>query len=147
MENIFQDSVVWADEEYSDKVLDHFLSPRNVHTMPDADAEGKYGDPDCGDYLIIFIKVKEQRIDDISYVVFGCPASIATSSMLSELAKGKSIEDALLITDQDVLDGLDGLPEHKQHCSLLAVSALRKAIEAYQNKVNTDESNFGNRLD
>jgi len=116
---------------YSQAVIGHFLCPQNSYNMPDADAKGSIGDPSCGDSLTIFIKVKDNRIDEISYLVYGCPASIATSSMLSMLAKGKIIEEALEITENDVEEALDGLPESKQHCSNLGVSALRKAIDNY----------------
>jgi len=125
------------DEFYSEKALEHFMSPRNMHAIENADAEGYYGDPKCGDYLIVFIKVEKEIISDIGLLVFGCPASIATSSMAGELAKGKSLDKAMEITDQDVIDALGGLPEHKQHCSLLAVSALRNAIEEYRKKITT----------
>ncbi len=116
---------------YSQSVIEHFMCPQNASNMPDADAEGSISDPSCGDSLTIFIKIKDDRIYDISYLVFGCPASIATSSMLSMLAKGKKIEDALKITEEDVAEALDGLPESKQHCSNLGVSALRNAINNY----------------
>lgn len=123
---------------YSDKVMEHFMCPQNAHSMPDADAEGSFGDPACGDSLTIYLKVKDNRIDDISYLVFGCCASIATSSMTSVLAKGKTLEEALWLEEEDVVDALDGLPENKVHCSNLGVSALRNAIENYYNKQNQD---------
>lgn len=116
---------------YSDTVIDHFMSPRNAGTMPDADAEGSVGDPSCGDCLVIYIKVKDQRIDAISYLVFGCCGAIATSSMTSVLARGKTLEEALAITEDQVVEALGGLPESKIHCSLMGISALRKAIENY----------------
>ncbi|HPX93363.1 MAG TPA: iron-sulfur cluster assembly scaffold protein [Bacillota bacterium] len=116
---------------YSDTVIDHFMSPRNAHTMPDADAEGSVGDPSCGDCLVMYIKVKDNRIDDISYLVYGCCGAVATSSMTSELAKGKTLEEALSITEDDVIQALDGLPESKIHCSLMGVGALRQAIANY----------------
>lgn len=119
---------------YSDKVIEHFMSPRNVGTMPDADAEGVYGDPECGDSLTVYLKVKDNVITDISYLVFGCAASVASSSMMSVLAKGKTLEEALKITDKDIVDALDGLPEHKLHCSVLGAQALKNAIENYLNR-------------
>jgi nitrogen fixation NifU-like protein len=122
------------DEFYSEKALEHFMSPRNMHAIEIADAEGYYGDPDCGDYMILYIKIDNEIISDIGVMVYGCPASIATASMTSELAKGKSIKEALSISEQDVIDALGGLPEHKKHCSLLAVSALRNAIDNYRKK-------------
>jgi nitrogen fixation protein NifU and related proteins len=116
---------------YSEKVMEHFMCPQNVHSMPDADAEGSYGDPACGDYLTFYLKVKDSRIEKISYLVFGCCASIATSSMTSVLAKGKTLEEALNITEEDIVRALDGLPEKKLHCSNLGVSALRNSINNY----------------
>ena len=125
---------------YSEKVIEHFMCPQNVHSMPDADAEGDYGDPSCGDYLTVYLKVKDNRVDEISYLVFGCCASITTSSMTSVLAKGKTLEEALNITEEDIIQALDGLPENKVHCSNLGVSALRNAIENYLNKNRTEDS-------
>lgn len=116
---------------YSEKVMEHFTCPQNSYSMPDANAQGVYGDPSCGDALIIFLKVQDNTIQEISYLVFGCCASIATSSMTSVLAKGKSLEDALSITEEDIVQALDGLPENKVHCSNLGVSALRNAINNY----------------
>lgn len=113
------------------------MSPQNAYSMPDADAEGSFGDPACGDALTIFIKVQENYIKEISFLVFGCCASIATSSMTSVLAKGKSLDDALKITEEDIIKALDGLPEAKVHCSNLGVSALRKAINNYYKQSKT----------
>ena len=107
---------------YSIKVIEHCMSPRNAYSMPDADAVGSYGDPSCGDYLDMYIKVNDGNIEEISYLVFGCSASIATSSMTSVMAEGKSLDEALKITEEDVIFGLDGLPDDKIHCSNLAVS-------------------------
>ena len=116
------------------------MCPQNAHSMPDANAEGSYGDPSCGDYLTVYLKVKDNRVEEISYLVFGCCASIATSSMTSVLAKGKTLEEALNITEEDIIQALDGLPENKVHCSNLGVSALRNAIENYLNKNRTEDS-------
>ena len=116
---------------YSDKVIEHFMSPRNVGSMVDADGVGKFGDPNCGDSLTIYIKVKDNVIDDISFLVFGCTASVATSSMTTVLAKGKTLEEAMQIKEEDIVEALDGLPEAKLHCSNLGVKALRAAIEDY----------------
>jgi nitrogen fixation NifU-like protein len=116
------------------------MCPQNAHSMPDADAEGDYGDPSCGDYLTVYLKVKNNRVEEISYLVFGWCASIATSSMTSVLAKGKTLEEALNITEEDIIQALDGLPENKVHCSNLGVSALRNAIENYLNKNRTEDS-------
>ena len=102
--------------------------------MPDADAEGSFGDPACGDTLTFYLKVKDNRIEDISYLIYGCCAAIATSSVTSVLAKGKSLEDALKITEEDIINALDGLPESKVHCSLLGAKALHNAIENYYEK-------------
>ena len=112
--------------------MEHFMCPQNAYSMPDADGEGNFGDPACGDYLTIFIKVKNNIIDEISYLVFGCSASIATSSMTSVLAKGKSLDEAIMLTENDIVVALDGLPESKQHCSNLGISALRNAISNYK---------------
>ena len=109
------------------------MCPQNAHSMPDADAEGSFGDPSCGDYLTVYIKVKDNHMDNISYLVFGCSASIATSSMTSVMAKGKGLDEALRITEEDIIEALDGLPESKVHCSNLGVSALRNAINNYLN--------------
>ena len=111
------------------------MCPQNSYSMPDADAQGEFGDPACGDALTIFIKVKDNIIKEISYLVFGCSASIATSSVTSVLAKGKSLDEALCITEEDIINELDGLPESKIHCSNLGVSALRKAIYNYKEKI------------
>ncbi|WP_077369391.1 iron-sulfur cluster assembly scaffold protein [Anaerosalibacter sp. Marseille-P3206] len=116
---------------YSDKVIEHFMSPRNVGSMVDADGVGKFGDPNCGDSLTIYIKVKDDVIEDISFLVFGCTASVATSSMTTVLAKDKTIEEALKIKEEDIVEALDGLPEAKLHCSNLGVQALRNAIKDY----------------
>ena len=112
----------------------------NDYSMPDADAVGSYGDPSCGDYLDMYIKVNDGNIEEISYLVFGCSASIATSSMTSVMAEGKSLDEALKITEEDVIFGLDGLPDDKIHCSNLAVSALHNAINNYLNKNKMEDS-------
>ena len=115
------------------------MSPKNAYSMPDANAQGVFGDPSCGDALLIFLKVQDNYIQEISYLVFGCCASIATSSMTSVLVKGKSLEDALKITEDDIIKALDGLPETKVHCSNLGVSALRNAIANYYERTNLKE--------
>ena len=126
------------DEAYSDTVIEHFMCPRNVGNMNDADGEGTVGDPSCGDSLTIYIKVKNDVIEDISFLVFGCAAAIATSSMTTELAKGKTIEEALKISEDDIAQALGGLPENKKHCSNLGARALKNAIDDYFKK-NTDK--------
>jgi len=117
--------------DYSYKVIEHFMCPRNVGSMPEADAEGTYGDPNCGDFLNVYLKVEDGRIARISYLVFGCAAAVASSSMMSVLAEGKTIEEALKITDRDIDQGLDGLPPTKLHCSVLGAKALKNAIKNY----------------
>jgi nitrogen fixation NifU-like protein len=119
---------------YSEKVMDHFMNPRNVGEIPDADGIGEVGNPTCGDLMKIFIKVKDNVITDIRFQTFGCGAAIATSSMITEMAKGKTLDDALKLTRNDVADQLDGLPPIKMHCSNLAADALRAAIEDYRKK-------------
>jgi nitrogen fixation NifU-like protein len=126
-------------DDFTDKVIDHFMSPRNVRSMVDADAEGSYGDIGCGDFLTIYIKVKDNTIVDISFLVFGCVAAISSSSMTTELAKGKTLEDALQITDKDIAQALDGLPENKIHCSVLGANALKNAIKNYYADANKKE--------
>lgn len=119
---------------YTDKVMDHFSNPRNVGDIPDADGEGTVGNPTCGDLMTIYIKVKDDVIEDIKFKTFGCGAAIATSSMVTELAMGKTIDEALKITRNDVADALEGLPPVKMHCSNLAADALQAAIEDYKKK-------------
>ena len=122
---------------YSDKVMDHFMNPRNVGSMDDADGIGEVGNPTCGDLMKIFIKVQDNIITDIKFQTFGCGAAIATSSMITELAKGKTLEKALELTRDDVAEELDGLPPVKMHCSNLSADALKAAIEDYQKKNKT----------
>lgn len=119
---------------YSDKVLEHFKNPRNMGEIPDADGIGTVGNPVCGDMMTIYIKVSDDRIEDIKFKTFGCGAAVATSSMVTELAKGKTLEEALKITRKDVADALEGLPPVKMHCSNLAADALKAAIEDYYKK-------------
>ena len=118
-------------EIFNENVIDHFMSPRNAGTMPDADAIGSSGDPRCGDALTLYIKVKDDVITDISFLVFGCVAAVATSSMTTVLAKGKSLDEAYLMTDEDITNALGGLPEHKLHCSVLGTEALKQAVKNY----------------
>lgn len=119
---------------YSEKVMDHFSNPRNVGEIEDADGVGTEGNPTCGDLMTIYIKVEDGIITDIKFKTFGCAAAIATSSMITEMAMGKTIEEALKITRNDVADELEGLPPVKMHCSNLAADALRAAIEDYRKK-------------
>ena len=119
---------------YSKKVMEHFMNPRNVGVIENPDGYGKVGNPVCGDLMEIFIKVKDDIITDIKFKTFGCGSAIATSSMVTEIAKGKHVDEALKITRQDVADELEGLPPHKMHCSNLAADALHEAIKDYKNK-------------
>ena len=119
---------------YSEKVLDHFRNPRNVGEIEDPDGVGTVGNPVCGDVMSIYIKVNDDKISDIKFKTFGCGAAIATTSMTTELAKGKTLDEALEITRQDVADELGGLPPVKMHCSNLAADALHEAIEDYRKK-------------
>ena len=124
---------------YSDKVMDHFSNPRNVGIMEEPTVLVKVGDPGCGDALLLFLKIEEDRIRDIKYKIFGCGAAIATSSIASELAMGKTLEEALQITDQAIADALDGLPAEKMHCSNLAAGALKAAINEYRKVRGADK--------
>ena len=119
---------------YSEKVMEHFKNPRNVGEIPDADGVGTVGNPVCGDLMTIYIKVKDDRLVDIKFKTFGCGSAIATSSMITELAKGKTLEEGLKITRANVADELGGLPAVKMHCSNLAADALHAAIEDYYKK-------------
>ncbi len=119
---------------YSELVIEHFMNPRNVGVIEDADGVGKLSSPVCGDIMEISIKVLDSRIADIKFRTFGCAAAIASSSMLTETVKGKTLEEAMAVTDDDIAEALGGLPEKKMHCSNLAASALRLAIEDYYQK-------------
>jgi nitrogen fixation NifU-like protein len=124
---------------YSEKVMEHFKNPRNVGEIPDADGVGTVGNPVCGDLMTIYIKVKDNRLTDIKFKTFGCGSAIATSSMVTELAKGKTLEEAMTITRANVADSLGGLPPVKMHCSNLAADALHAAIEDYYKKHGKEE--------
>jgi nitrogen fixation NifU-like protein len=119
---------------YSEKVMQHFKKPQNMGEIPDADGVGSVGNPTCGDLMTMYIKVKENRIEDVKFKTYGCGAAIATSSMTTELAKGKTIDEAMKISRASVADSLGGLPTVKMHCSNLAADALHAAIEDYQKK-------------
>ncbi|MEW5784242.1 MAG: iron-sulfur cluster assembly scaffold protein [Bacillota bacterium] len=123
--------VLWGDGMYTDQLIEHFKNPRNVGEIPDADGIGTIGDPGCGDYLSIFIKVKEGRLSEVKFAVYGCPAAIATTSVLTEIAIGKTIAEALEITDHDIAAALGGLPDPKMHCSNLGTAALYQAVLDY----------------
>ena len=119
---------------YSKEVMDHFMNPRNVGEIPDADGVGTEGNPVCGDMMKLFIKVKDNRIEDAKFQTFGCGAAIAVSSMITEMIKGKTLEEAMSISKEQVASALGGLPPQKMHCSNLGADALRKAIEDYRQK-------------
>jgi len=120
---------------YSKKVMEHFMNPRNVGVIENPDGYGTVGNPVCGDLAEIFIKVKDDRIDDIKFRTFGCGPAIAVSSMVTEMAKGKSLDEAMKITRTDVADELEGLPPQKMHCSNLGADALHAAIKDYWAKI------------
>ncbi len=119
---------------YSEKVMDHFQNPRNVGEIKDADGMGEIGNPVCGDMMTFYIKVKDNVIEDVKFKTFGCGAAIAVSSMVSEMAKGKTLDEAMQITNAGVAKELGGLPPNKMHCSNLGADALHKAIEDYRKK-------------
>ncbi len=119
---------------YSEKVMDHFQNPRNMGEMPDADGTGRVGNPTCGDLMEVYIKVNGDKLEDVKFKTFGCGAAVATSSMVTEMAKGLTLDEALKITKQDVADELGGLPPIKMHCSNLASDALHAAIKDYMEK-------------
>lgn len=119
---------------YSKTVMDHFSNPRNVGEMKEPDGVGEVGNPVCGDMMSIFIKVEDEKIKDIKFLTFGCGAAIAVSSMLTEMAKGKAIEEAKKITNKSVAEALEGLPKNKLHCSNLGADALHMAIQDYERK-------------
>ena len=123
---------------YSEKVMDHFANPRNVGEMLEADGIGEVGNPKCGDIMKMYIKVKDNVITDVKFKTFGCGAAIATSSMATELIKGKTIDEALKLTNKAVMEALDGLPPVKIHCSVLAEQAIKSAIADYYTKKGID---------
>lgn len=125
---------------YSEKVMEHFSNPRNVGEIEDASGVGTEGNPVCGDLMTIYIKVEDDVITDIKFKTFGCGAAIATSSMITEMAMGKTLDEALEISRNDVADALEGLPPVKMHCSNLAADALRAAIEDYKKKQSGESS-------
>ena len=119
---------------YSEKVMDHFANPRNVGEIPDADGVGEVGNAKCGDIMKMYLKIENNVIVDCKFKTFGCGAAVATSSMATEMVKGKTIEEALELTNKAVMEALDGLPPAKVHCSVLAEEAVNKAIEDYKAK-------------
>ena len=123
---------------YSDKVMDHFTNPRNVGEMENADGVGTVGNAKCGDIMQMFLKIEDGIIVDVKFKTFGCGAAIATSSMATELVKGKSVEEALQLTNKAVMEALDGLPPAKVHCSVLAEQAIHAALKDYSEKTGID---------
>lgn len=119
---------------YSDTVMEHFTNPRNMGEIPDADAIADVGNPACGDMMRLYLKIEDGKIVDAKFKTFGCGAAIASSSMLTELIKGKTVEEAAAITNQKVVDALDGLPPVKRHCSVMAEEALANALKEYREK-------------
>jgi nitrogen fixation NifU-like protein len=119
---------------YSELVMKHFTDPQNVGVIEDADGVGKVGNPTCGDVMEMFIKVKDDRVDDVKFRTFGCGAAIATSSIATEMIKGKALDEAVQLSNKAVADALGGLPAQKMHCSNLAADAVRAAIEDYRSK-------------
>lgn len=127
---------------YSDKVMDHFSNPRNVGELENADGVGEVGNAKCGDIMRMYLKIDDGVITDIKFKTFGCGAAIATSSMATEMIKGKSIEDALNITNKSVMEALEGLPPAKVHCSVLAEQAMKSAISDYYTRQGVDPTPF-----
>jgi nitrogen fixation NifU-like protein len=123
-----------ADIGYSEKVMDHFMNPRNVGVIEHPDGYGKVGNPVCGDLMEMYLRIEDDIITDIKFKTFGCGSAIATSSMVTEMAKGMHVDDAMKITRDDVADELNGLPPKKMHCSNLAADALQAAIKDYKEK-------------
>ncbi len=121
---------------YNETVMDHFRNPRNVGTIEDANGVGEVGNPLCGDMMTIYLKIKDEHIEDIKFQTFGCGSAIAVSSMLTEIAKGKSLSDAKNITNKDVAKALEGLPKNKMHCSNLGADALQLAIQDYEDRLS-----------
>ena len=129
---------------YTETVMDHFTHPRNVGEIPDADGVGEVGNAKCGDIMKMYLKIKDDRIEDVKFETFGCGSAIASSSMATELIKGKTIEEALAVTNKQVVDALGGLPAYKLHCSLLAEESIKAAVKNYydRNNIPYDHSKF-----
>lgn len=129
---------------YTETVMDHFTHPRNVGEIPDADGVGEVGNAKCGDIMKMYLKIKDNRIEDAKFETFGCGSAIASSSMATELIKGKAIEEALAVTNKQVVDALGGLPAYKLHCSVLAEESIKAAVKNYydRNNIPYDHSKF-----
>ena len=119
---------------YSEKVMDHFLHPRNVGVIEGADGVGEVGNAKCGDIMKMYLKIEDDTIKDVKFETFGCASAIASSSMATELIKGQKLEDAMALTNKAVAEALDGLPDYKMHCSVLAEEAIQSALEDYKSK-------------
>ena len=129
---------------YTETVMDHFTHPRNVGEIPDADGVGEVGNAKCGDIMKMYLKIKDDRIEDAKFETFGCGSAIASSSMATELIKGKTIDEALAVTNKQVVDALGGLPAYKLHCSVLAEESIKAAVKNYydRNNIPYDHSKF-----
>ena len=129
---------------YTDTVMDHFMHPRNVGEIPDADGVGQVGNAKCGDIMKMYLKIKDGVIEDVKFETFGCGSAIASSSMATEMIKGKPIDEALAVTNLQVVEALGGLPAHKLHCSVLAEESIKSAIKNYydRNGIEYDHSKF-----
>ena len=129
---------------YTETVMDHFMNPRNVGEIPDADGVGEVGNAKCGDIMKMYLKVRDNVIEDVKFETFGCGSAIAASSMATEMVKGKTIEEALAVTNKQVVDALGGLPVHKLHCSVLAEESIKAAVKDYydRNGIEYDHSKF-----
>ena len=129
---------------YTDTVMDHFLHPRNVGEIADADGVGEVGNAKCGDIMKMYLKINGNVIEDVKFETFGCGSAIASSSMATELIKGKTIDEALAVTNKQVVDALGGLPAHKLHCSVLAEESIKSAVKDYydRNNIPYDKSEF-----
>ena len=124
---------------YSEKVMEHFLNPQNVGVIEDADGVGEDGNAKCGDIMKMYLKIDNEVISDVKFETFGCASAIASSSMATEMIKGKPVAEAMLLTNKAVAEALDGLPPHKMHCSVLAEEAIQSALEDYENKKTKSE--------
>ena len=134
---------------YSEKVMDHFQHPRNVGVIEDANGVGEVGNAKCGDIMKIYLKIEDDIIKDVKFETFGCGSAIASSSMATEMIKGKTVEEALALTNKEVVDALGGLPAHKLHCSVLAEEAVKSAVQDYyeRNNIPYDKSRFPKQED
>ena len=125
---------------YSEKVMDHFLHPRNVGVIEDANAIGEVGNAKCGDIMKMYLKIKDDIVEDVKFETFGCGSAIASSSMATEMIKGKPLSEVRTLTNKAVTEALDGLPAHKIHCSVLAEEAIKSALEDYENRIISNSS-------